>query len=46
LPRAKSWAADWGAQFHDIGPRGHINSESGLEEWPQGRRWIAELASN
>lgn len=44
LPRAKSWAAAWGAQFHDIGARGHINSESGLDNWLQGRSWMAELA--
>jgi hypothetical protein len=44
LPRAKSWAAEWGARFHDIGPRGHINAESGLDKWPDGQSWIAELA--
>lgn len=43
LPRASAWAADWRAQFHDIGPRGHINADSALENWPQGLRWIAEL---
>lgn len=45
LPKAQTWAAAWGAHFHDIGPRGHINSESGLADWQQGRAWIAELAS-
>jgi predicted alpha/beta hydrolase family esterase len=44
LQRAKSWAADWGARFHDIGARGHINSESGLNIWPQGQAWVTELA--
>jgi predicted alpha/beta hydrolase family esterase len=44
LPYAKSWANDWGAQFHDVGARGHINSESGLGIWPQGQLWLAELA--
>jgi predicted alpha/beta hydrolase family esterase len=44
LSRAKSWATAWGAQFHDIGPRGHINSESGLDIWPQGQGWLTELA--
>ena len=43
--RARSWAAAWGAQFHEIGARGHINAESGLGDWPQGRRWLAELES-
>ncbi|HJV86685.1 MAG TPA: alpha/beta hydrolase [Noviherbaspirillum sp.] len=45
LPKAQSWAQDWGAQFHDIGPRGHINAESGLGTWEQGRRWLDELQS-
>jgi hypothetical protein len=44
LSKARSWAADWGARFHDIGPRGHINSDSGLGDWQQGRDWIGELA--
>lgn len=44
LPRAQSWAADWGARFHNIGPCGHINAQSGLENWPQGCLWLTELA--
>ncbi|HYD60446.1 MAG TPA: alpha/beta hydrolase [Noviherbaspirillum sp.] len=43
LPRAQAWAKKWGAQFHDIGPRGHINADSGLGDWPQGRDWLASL---
>lgn len=45
LPKAQAWAADWGADFHDIGARGHINADSGLGDWPQGRQWLQELAS-
>lgn len=44
ISRARSWASDWGAAFHDIGPRGHINGESGLEGWAQGRKWLDELS--
>jgi predicted alpha/beta hydrolase family esterase len=44
LPRAQAWATKWGAQFHDIGPRGHINADSGLGDWAQGRDWLASLA--
>jgi predicted alpha/beta hydrolase family esterase len=44
LPKAKAWAKAWGAHFHDLGPRGHINSESGLGDWPQGRDWLFSLA--
>ncbi len=43
LPRAQSWAAAWDADFHDIGARGHINSTSGLGDWPQGRVWLEQL---
>jgi predicted alpha/beta hydrolase family esterase len=43
LVRVQSWAAAWGAEFHDIGPRGHINGDSGLGDWPQGRQWLASL---
>jgi predicted alpha/beta hydrolase family esterase len=43
LQKAQAWASGWGAQFHDIGPRGHINAESGLGDWPQARHWLAAL---
>lgn len=43
LPRAKAWAHAWHAEFHDVGPRSHINSESGLGDWPQGRDWLFSL---
>jgi uncharacterized protein len=45
-PRAQTWAADWGAEFHNIGPLGHINGESGLGDWAQGRHWLAQLAQD
>jgi predicted alpha/beta hydrolase family esterase len=45
LLRAQSWARDWGAEFHDIGPRGHINAESGLQSWSQGQRWLSQFQS-
>lgn len=44
LAKARIWAADWEACLHDIGERGHINADSGLADWPQGRQWISELA--
>lgn len=43
LEIAHGWANDWGASFHDIGPRGHINGDSGLGEWLQGQKWLEEL---
>ena len=41
--RARAMAADWGARALDAGPRGHLNAESGLGDWPDGRRLLAEL---
>ena len=40
LEAAEKLAQHWGAAFHNIGPRGHINAESGLGDWPQGRAFI------
>lgn len=38
--RAQAWACAWGAQFQDMGDRGHVNSESGLGDWAQGKSWV------
>ena len=35
--RTVQMAADWGSTRIDIGARGHINGESGLSDWPEGR---------
>lgn len=46
LERAEGFARSWGSELVSIGPAGHINSASGLGEWPEGfallerlRRW-------
>ncbi|RYF55794.1 MAG: alpha/beta hydrolase [Comamonadaceae bacterium] len=41
--RAQGLARDWGARYVGIGPRGHINAESGLGDWQEGRAWLLEL---
>jgi predicted alpha/beta hydrolase family esterase len=41
--RAARWAADWGADFSGVGPRGHINAESGLGDWPEGQALLTAL---
>lgn len=41
----KRCAAAWGSRFIDIGPRGHINAQSGLGDWEQGLHWFASLES-
>jgi len=40
---AERCAQAWGSRFVDIGPRGHINAESGLGDWEEGRRLLASL---
>ena len=32
--RARFFASSWGAERIDAGPRGHLNAESGLGDWP------------
>ena len=34
--RAAGMAHDWGSSISSIGPRGHINGDSGLGDWPAG----------
>ncbi len=43
LDRAAGFARDWGARLVNIGPAGHINSASGLGDWPRGRLLLDEL---
>jgi predicted alpha/beta hydrolase family esterase len=31
---------DWGSRFEVIGPKGHINADSGLGAWEEGRRLL------
>lgn len=33
---AQTLAQTWGADFVDMGARGHLNADSGLGDWPQG----------
>jgi uncharacterized protein len=42
--RARALAADWGADCLSLGAAGHINSDSGLGDWPQGQGWLLRLA--
>ncbi len=41
--RAQQFARDWGAEIFDAGPRGHLNGESGLGDWLQGRALLQTL---
>ena len=44
LESASRLAADWGATFYNLGPRGHINAESGLGDWDEGLAMLRSLA--
>jgi hypothetical protein len=46
---AAAWAGRWGAELVEAGPLGHINAESDLGNWPDGKRQlrrVVELAQN
>lgn len=45
LARAEALAADWGAACISLGPRGHLNGESGLGDWPEARDWLAKFVA-
>ncbi len=42
--RAAQLAADWGSAWHEIGARGHVNGDSGLGDWPEGRALLSALS--
>lgn len=44
--RASALADSWGARCVDLGERGHINTESGLADWPEGHALLTALAHN
>lgn len=43
LASARRWAAQWGADFLDIGPAGHINVDSGHGPWADGLQLFHRL---
>lgn len=43
LGRAEAFARAWGSEFVDIGPAGHINSETGFGPWPLGEVLLERL---
>ena len=47
IGRAEFFAKAWGAEFRNVGPKGHINAASNLGSWPEGRailnRFVAGL---
>jgi uncharacterized protein len=45
-PRAREMATAWGAAFHDMGERGHINADSGLGDWPEAHAELINLCGS
>ena len=43
LARAKAFADAWGSEWKDCGHAGHINAESKLGDWPEGRLLLESL---
>ncbi|GAA2825026.1 alpha/beta fold hydrolase [Kitasatospora sp. CM 4170] len=41
--RGRGYAEAWGARYVEVGALGHINSDSALGDWPEGRKLLAEL---
>ena len=46
LDRARGMAIDWGSQVLEVRERGHLNSDSGLGDWSEGRQLLADLLRN
>jgi len=44
LVRAREFAQHWGSEFVNIGPRGHINADSGLGDWEAGHKLVLALS--
>lgn len=40
---ARACADAWGSKFVEAGARGHLNSSSGLGDWPEGYKLLQEL---
>lgn len=43
LERSRHLAESWGGSLVDVGAKGHINSVSGLQDWPEGYRLLQSL---
>jgi uncharacterized protein len=43
MQRAAKWAAYWGSRFVGVGNKGHINSQSNLDDWEEGLAILQQL---
>ncbi|NNH04050.1 RBBP9/YdeN family alpha/beta hydrolase [Microbacterium ulmi] len=42
---AAELAAGWGARLVDVGPQGHLNEASGIQDWSEGRRLLTAFVA-
>lgn len=40
---AAAFAKNWGSEFVNVGQKGHINAQSNLKNWTEGREYLAKL---
>lgn len=43
IDRARAFAEAWGSGFADVGKHGHLNGDSGLEDWQEGYRLLDDF---
>lgn len=43
IHQAEHFAKAWGSDFVNLGPKGHINAQSNLRNWPEGRAFLSAL---
>ena len=43
IARAEYFADHWGAELVNVGPHGHINTDTGFGDWPEGEKLLSEL---
>ncbi|MFM0296191.1 MULTISPECIES: RBBP9/YdeN family alpha/beta hydrolase [Paraburkholderia] len=46
VPFSQTCANAWGSRWIDIGARGHINADSGLGDWDEGREWLESFGAS
>jgi predicted alpha/beta hydrolase family esterase len=43
IEQSEAFAKHWGSTFVNVGRKGHINSLSNLQNWPEGRTYLSTL---
>jgi predicted alpha/beta hydrolase family esterase len=43
MEQSRGYARDWGAELHEAGPAGHLDTRSGYGPWPTGLALLRDL---